>query len=118
MGGMRLVRQARETEGDGVSRQHVDRHQGLALREVRIGDFAVGRANPARGANPRAHEPAGGRAHLSDGSYVYNPSPDQALAAGTRLIVMGESRSVEKLRKLIHRPLWPERQGRSERASA
>jgi voltage-gated potassium channel len=39
--------------------------------------------------------------HLADNSYVYNPSPDHALAAGTQLIVMGESDSVEKLKKLI-----------------
>jgi voltage-gated potassium channel len=42
--------------------------------------------------------------HLPDKSYVYNPSPDQALTAGMQLIVMGESDSVEKLRKLIKQP--------------
>jgi voltage-gated potassium channel len=41
--------------------------------------------------------------HLADGSYMYNPSPDHALDAGTQLIVMGESESVEKLRKLIYK---------------
>ena len=40
--------------------------------------------------------------HLPDDSYMYNPSPDHPLDPGTKLIVMGESTSVEKLRKLIY----------------
>ena len=35
--------------------------------------------------------------------YVYNPSPDHALLAGTQLIVMGELDGVEKLRELVSR---------------
>jgi voltage-gated potassium channel len=35
--------------------------------------------------------------------YVYNPSPDHALIAGTRLIVMGDLENVEKLRALVTR---------------
>jgi voltage-gated potassium channel len=35
--------------------------------------------------------------------YVYNPSPDHALIAGTRLIVMGDMEGIEKLRALVSR---------------
>jgi voltage-gated potassium channel len=41
--------------------------------------------------------------HDKDDSYVYNPSPDHALLAGTQLIVMGELDGVEKLRELVGR---------------
>ncbi len=36
-----------------------------------------------------------------DGSYVYNPSPDAIIHAGTQLIVIGEIDSMEKLRELL-----------------
>ncbi|HET9953096.1 MAG TPA: TrkA family potassium uptake protein [Polyangiaceae bacterium] len=36
-----------------------------------------------------------------DSKYVYNPAPDHALTAGTRLIVMGDLPNVEKLRRLL-----------------
>ena len=39
--------------------------------------------------------------HLPDGKFVYNPAPDGPLIAGTKLIVMGDSEGVEKLRKMI-----------------
>ncbi|MCA9594186.1 MAG: potassium channel protein [Myxococcales bacterium] len=42
--------------------------------------------------------------HEPDGSYVYNPSPDRPLAAGTQLIVMGELDSVQKLRAMVDAP--------------
>jgi voltage-gated potassium channel len=41
--------------------------------------------------------------HLASDEYVYNPSPDHALLAGTQLIVMGEIDGVEKLRQLVGR---------------
>jgi voltage-gated potassium channel len=41
--------------------------------------------------------------HLPNEGYVYNPSPDHPLSAGTELIVMGEIEGVEKLRELIGR---------------
>ncbi len=41
--------------------------------------------------------------HEEDDRYIYNPSPDHALLAGTRLIVMGELDGVEKLRNLVSR---------------
>ena len=41
--------------------------------------------------------------HVADAGYVYNPSPDHALHAGTQLIVMGELDGVEKLRELVSR---------------
>jgi voltage-gated potassium channel len=41
--------------------------------------------------------------HTPDEGYVYNPSPDHALPAGTQLIVMGELDGVEKLRELVSR---------------
>jgi voltage-gated potassium channel len=41
--------------------------------------------------------------HTPDEGYVYNPSPDHALPAGTQLIVMGELDGVEKLRGLVSR---------------
>jgi voltage-gated potassium channel len=41
--------------------------------------------------------------HTADDGYVYNPSPDHALHAGTQLIVMGELDGVEKLRELVSR---------------
>ena len=41
--------------------------------------------------------------HTPDEGYVYNPSPDHALPAGTQLIVMGELDGVEKLRELVGR---------------
>jgi voltage-gated potassium channel len=41
--------------------------------------------------------------HTEDEGYVYNPSPDHALPAGTQLIVMGELDGVEKLRELVSR---------------
>jgi voltage-gated potassium channel len=41
--------------------------------------------------------------HEASNEYVYNPSPDHALLAGTQLIVMGEVDGVEKLRQLIGR---------------
>ncbi len=41
--------------------------------------------------------------HTPDEGYVYNPSPDHALPAGTQLIVMGELDGVEKLRTLVSR---------------
>jgi len=39
--------------------------------------------------------------HEPDGSYVYNPAPDQKIHAGTQLIVIGELESIEKLEKLL-----------------
>ena len=39
--------------------------------------------------------------HEPDGKYVYNPSPDQIVQAGTELIVIGEEDAVQKLRELI-----------------
>lgn len=41
--------------------------------------------------------------HEATDEYVYNPSPDHALLAGTQLIVMGETEGVEKLRELVGR---------------
>jgi voltage-gated potassium channel len=41
--------------------------------------------------------------HEVSDQYVYNPSPDHALLAGTQLIVMGEVDGVEKLRRLVGR---------------
>ena len=41
--------------------------------------------------------------HETGNEYVYNPSPDHALLAGTQLIVMGEVEGVEKLRQLVGR---------------
>lgn len=41
--------------------------------------------------------------HEATDEYVYNPSPDHALLAGTQLIVMGETEGVEKLRELVSR---------------
>ena len=41
--------------------------------------------------------------HEHEEHYVYNPSPDHALIAGTRLIVMGDLANVEKLRVLVSR---------------
>jgi voltage-gated potassium channel len=41
--------------------------------------------------------------HEASDAYVYNPSPDHALLAGTQLIVMGEVDGVEKLRRLVGR---------------
>jgi voltage-gated potassium channel len=38
---------------------------------------------------------------LQDGSYVYNPSSDQALDVGKRLIVIGDLKGVKKLRHLL-----------------
>jgi voltage-gated potassium channel len=38
---------------------------------------------------------------LADGSYVYNPSSEQPLTAGSRLIVIGDSRGVKKLGHLL-----------------
>ncbi len=38
---------------------------------------------------------------LQDGSYVYNPSSDQAIEVGKRLIVIGDVRGVKKLRQLL-----------------
>jgi voltage-gated potassium channel len=39
--------------------------------------------------------------HEPDGTYIYNPAPDQRVQAGTQLIVFGELDSVEKLRVLL-----------------
>jgi voltage-gated potassium channel len=39
--------------------------------------------------------------HEPDGKYVYNPSPDHLIQAGTQLIVIGELESVEKLRVML-----------------
>jgi voltage-gated potassium channel len=39
--------------------------------------------------------------HEPDGSYVYNPSPDLIIHAGTQLIVIGELESMDKLRELL-----------------
>ena len=39
--------------------------------------------------------------HQPDGSYVYNPTPDHEINGGTQLIVIGETDSIEKLRKLL-----------------
>jgi K+/H+ antiporter YhaU regulatory subunit KhtT len=39
--------------------------------------------------------------HEADGSYVYNPKPDQKLHAKTQLIVIGEVENIEKLRELF-----------------
>lgn len=39
--------------------------------------------------------------HQPDGSYVYNPTPDQEISGGTQLIVIGETDSIEKLRELL-----------------
>ena len=41
--------------------------------------------------------------HEANDEYVYNPSPDHDLLAGTQLIVMGELDGVEKLRQLVGR---------------
>jgi voltage-gated potassium channel len=41
--------------------------------------------------------------HTPAEGYVYNPSPDHSLSAGTQLIVMGELDGVEKLRELVSR---------------
>ena len=38
---------------------------------------------------------------MPDGSYVYNPSPDERLAIGERLIVMGLFNDVAKLRQMV-----------------
>jgi voltage-gated potassium channel len=38
---------------------------------------------------------------LADGSYVYNPSSDQSLEEGKRLIVIGDIKGVRKLRHLL-----------------
>ena len=37
----------------------------------------------------------------SDGAYAYNPSPDEQLAVGERLIVMGQLNDVERLREMV-----------------
>jgi len=39
--------------------------------------------------------------HEPSGEFIYNPSPDQALEPGIRLIVIGEPDDVQKLRKLL-----------------
>lgn len=39
--------------------------------------------------------------HEADGSYVYNPTPDQKLHAQTQLIVIGEVDNIERLRDLL-----------------
>lgn len=41
--------------------------------------------------------------HEPGDNYVYNPSPDHALVAGTSLIVMGDMEGIEKLRVLVSR---------------
>jgi voltage-gated potassium channel len=39
--------------------------------------------------------------HEGDGSYTYNPAPDHRLSDGTRLIVIGETDGVRRLRRLV-----------------
>lgn len=39
--------------------------------------------------------------HEEDGAYVYNPEPDQVVKAGSRFIVIGEHKNVNKLRELL-----------------
>jgi voltage-gated potassium channel len=39
-----------------------------------------------------------------DRTFVYNPDPDLVLEQGTTLIVMGETDSILKLRKLAQEP--------------
>lgn len=41
--------------------------------------------------------------HEPGDHYVYNPSPDHALVAGTSLIVMGDLEGIKKLRELVSR---------------
>jgi voltage-gated potassium channel len=44
----------------------------------------------------------------NDRSFTYNPDPEFVLTKGTTLIVMGESESVTKLRKLVGEGRIPE----------
>jgi voltage-gated potassium channel len=104
MGGMRMVSELlrpkvtvfldnmlRVTRGlrfEEVELPQISRYAGKTLREVPI------RAE-TRLLVVALHEP--------DDSYVYNPDPDYQLHAGTRLIVMGETDGVARLRELVGR---------------
>ena len=42
--------------------------------------------------------------HEPTGEFIYNPSPDQPLESGVRLIVIGEPDEVHRLRRMVAAP--------------
>jgi voltage-gated potassium channel len=83
-----------------------DKDKNLRLEEVSIGE-ASGFAGMALKDTPirRETKVLVVAVRGADRTFVYNPEPDHVLEAGTSLIVMGETDSVLKLRRLVQEPV-------------